>query len=363
MYRVLSVIITICCSYILNAALASDVQKDSIDFCSLVNMVESNYAGFPTKVNNSTIDDYSQFKNRLLNSVLRKERTGFDAAAEFVTWFNDYHLQVGALSKKYMKSPISYDFINYNPQFLSQPIDSQAYLIRIPSFAYEDSIIHYIENAVKDYKQSGIENLIIDIRGNGGGLDCTFDPIFELIYNRPFLLKSVEFRATPDISNLLRESYRSQNGQPSWALEMADSIDTGRYDFVPIPNSDKLISLDKINNLPHKVAIIIDNGVASSAEQFIVLAKSCSNRVIVFGKDNTMGALDYSNLMPYDLPYSKITCYIPTSRTIGINKDNPGVDVSGIAPDIMIPIDYPKDLTDNVDSWVYWVAKELYNQN
>ena len=361
MHRILLVIITICSSYFINTALATDIQNDSIDFCSLVNMVESNYAGFPTKVNDSTIDDYTKFKNRLLNSVLKNDRTGYDAAAEFVSWFNDYHLHVGSLSKKYMKSPISYDSIDYNPQFLSQPVDSQTYLIRIPSFVYEDSIVHFIEDAVENYKQSGIENLIIDIRGNGGGLDYTFDPIFELIYNKPFHLKGVEFRATPDISNLLRESYKSQNGQPSWALELADSIDTGRYDFVPIPNSNKLISLDKTNNLPHKVAIIIDNGVASSAEQFIVLAKSCSNRVILFGKDNTMGALDYSNLMPYDLPFSKITCYIPTSRTIGINNDNPGIDVKGIAPDIVIPIDYPKELTDNVDSWIYWVVEELKN--
>ena len=31
----------------------------------------------------------------------------------------------------------------------------------------------------------------------------------------------------------------------------------------------------------------------------------------------------------------------------------------GYAPDITIPLPYPEQLTDNIDSWVLWVAKDL----
>ena len=193
-------------------------------------------------------------------------------------------------------------------------------------------------------------------------MDYTFTPLYKLIYNKPFRLDGAEFRATRDIAKFLRDAYESQNGQPSCTPAIADSIDTGRYEFVPIPGVRETISLDTINDLPRHVAIIIDNNNASSAEQFIILAKSCSDRVKTYGKDNTLGALDYSNLMPYDLPCSTITCMIPTSRTIGINEDNPGIDITGITPDVNIPIPYPSEIIDNIDSWVYWIANELSAQ-
>ena len=31
----------------------------------------------------------------------------------------------------------------------------------------------------------------------------------------------------------------------------------------------------------------------------------------------------------------------------------------GHKPDVVIPLDYPKQLTDNIDEWVLWVAKDL----
>ena len=348
--------------FCVNPAFAQNSQCDSIDFCSMVNMVEANYSGFPTKVNDDTRQDYDRLKQRLYDSVLKEHRPGYDAAAEYVAWFKDYHMAVGAISEKYMKPRNRYDSINYNPQFISVPVDDRTYLIRIPSFEYDEKIVRFVENAVNDYKDSGKENLIVDIRGNGGGLDFTYTPLLKLIYNRPFKLDGAEFRATPDIAKLLRDAYESQNGQPVWAPAIADSIETGHYEFIPIPGVTDTITLDEISILPRKVAIIIDSNNASSAEQFIIISKSCSDRVTIYGKDNTLGALDYSNLMPYELPCSKISCSIPTSRTIGISEENPGIDLVGIAPDVIMPIPYPDEITDNIDSWIIWVAEQMSAQ-
>ena len=338
---------------------AQDHECDSIDFCAIVQQVEANYAGFPTKVNDVTKNDYDNFKSKLYNSVINDERHGYDAAAEYVAWFKDRHLFVGALSQKYLKPSINYDSINYAPKFVSRSIDKNTFLIRIPSFNYDEVNVQSIKDAVNEYKKSGNENLIIDIRGNSGGLDYTYTPLYELIYNRPFNLNGVEFRASSDVANLLRKAYKTQNGNPIWANALADSIDTGQYEFIPIPMSNEPITLDSICPLPKKVAVIIDNTVASAAEQFLILAKACSDRVAIYGKDNTMGAVDYSNLMPFDLPCSSITCYIPTSRAIGIGLTNHGIDGVGIAPDIKITLPYPDEITDNIDSWVFWVKNHM----
>lgn len=338
---------------------AQDNECDSTDLSAIIQKVESDYAGFPTKVNDKTRKEYDCLKSRLYHSIAEHDLRGYDAAAEYVAWFNDRHLAVGALSQRYMKPTVSYDSIHYAPEFVAKSIGENTFLIRIPSFNYDEATMQFIKNSINEYTKSKNENLIIDIRGNGGGLDYTYTPLYELIYDKPFHLNGIEFRASPDIADLLRETYKTQNGKPEWALALADSIDTNNYDFVPMPMSDEPITLDSISPLPKKVAVIIDNRVASAAEQFLILAKQCSERVTIFGKDNTLGAIDYSNLMPFVLPCSSISCHIPTSRTIGIGDTTDGIDGVGIAPDVRIPLPYPTEITDNVDHWIYWVDEKL----
>ncbi len=75
MKRILLIIIALYGFYV-KPALAQDSQCDSIDFFSLINKVEANYAGFPTKVNKQTQSDYDQLKQRLLNSIRQEHRPG-----------------------------------------------------------------------------------------------------------------------------------------------------------------------------------------------------------------------------------------------------------------------------------------------
>lgn len=351
--------ISFCLLLCAGAVDAQGLACDSTDFCALVAKVEANYAGFPTKVNEQTRCDYDSMKSRLYQSVLRHDRPGYDAAAEYVAWFNDYHLAVGALSQQYMKARVDYDSIKYEPKFAARAVDDNTFLIKIPSFNYEDSIVAFVKDAVVKAKASRAENVIIDIRGNGGGLDYTYTPLLELVYDKPFYIAGVEFRATPDIANLLRDAYKAQNGNPPWALAMADSIDTGKFDFIAMPMPSEASSLDSILEYPRKVAIIIDGNVASAAEQFLILTKACSNRTTIYGKDNTLGAIDYSNVMPFELPCSTISCHIPTSRTVGITASAPGYDGIGIAPDQRIPLPYPPEISANIDPWINWVSTKM----
>lgn len=40
-----------------------------------------------------------------------------------------------------------------------------------------------------------------------------------------------------------------------------------------------------------------------------------------------------------------------------------GIDAEGIAPDVRIPLPLPQTLTDNVDTWVRWVAEDMKTKN
>ncbi len=78
------------------------------------------------------------------------------------------------------------------------------------------------------------------------------------------------------------------------------------------------LELDSVEVLPKRVGLIIDGAVASSGEQFVRSALSCSNRMTIYGRDNTLGCLDYSNCNFITLPNSKISVSVPMSRVIGL---------------------------------------------
>ena len=70
-----------------------------------------------------------------------------------------------------------------------------------------------------------------------------------------------------------------------------------------------------------------------------------------------MGCLDFSNLNEIEMPNSHINFTCPMSRAIGLPET--GIDQTGFAPDVRIPLPLPARLTDNIDEWVTWVAAQL----
>ena len=89
----------------------------------------------------------------------------------------------------------------------------------------------------------------------------------------------------------------------------------------------------------------------------VLTLRACSSRTTVYGRDNTMGCLDYSNCRTVNLPQSGITLSVPMTRTCRL--PDRGIDQTGIAPDVRIPLPLPNELTDNVDEWTQWVAADL----
>ena len=65
----------------------------------------------------------------------------------------------------------------------------------------------------------------------------------------------------------------------------------------------------------------------------------------------------YANAGRVTLPKTGYKFSLPLTCSMGLPQT--GIDTTGIVPDVTIPLNYPTSLTDNVDEWVYWVAKWL----
>lgn len=247
-----------------------------------------------------------------------------------------------------------------NAYSLALQLTDSAFYLRISSF--ESNITETLVK--KHWKEiTSTPNLIIDIRNNAGGQDDFYALLSDLVYTQPYVSKGVEWYASKN--NIKMLEYQLNNGQLKngeegikWAkallAEMKKNI--GGFVLHPMGGMDNTISKDTIYVYPQRVGIIINEGNASSAEQFILTAKN-SSKVTLFGNSNTAGILDYSNAVPESLPSKKYELIFPMSRSRRL-PDNP-IDNIGIAPDIYIPYPGTYQLFDRLDQWAYFVQYYL----
>ncbi len=331
------------------------VEQHLEDYDYAVKYIEDNYSGFSFWVTDSTRSDYEVTKSRLRGAVERGERPGWDAVAAFTGWFNDLHLFLSvhynglnqhSYHQRHMTSYASL-MEEYEPKPVAIKVTDKTFLVRFPSCGGNPDM-KWIKKSIKQYKKSHCKNLIIDLRGNTGGNDVFFDPYFQLLYDREAILPGIEFRNTPQNMDFLRKKGWFPN-----ILKMAADNPEAEY----ISPGNGLIKSKKIDKSVVKAALIIDNHVASSGESIVRLVKSCSARTTIYGKDNTIGALDFANLSSIVLPHCQLSLHVPMSRTIGLPENS--IDKNGLAPDVRIALPLPTRLTDNIDEWVIWVAEQL----
>lgn len=319
-----------------------------------VEFVENVYSGFDHKVTDKTISSYEFTKDSLRTAIKEGTSSFEDIFGCYLAWFRDYHLHdyCGA-QKKYMPGPIDYSkLMEYKPTDTFCKVDDTSFLIRYTSCVYTKNRARWIKKAIRAFKKSKCENLILDIRGNKGGQTGTSDAFIKLLYNHDGYYNGTVIRNTPTNIGILREKMRHDK---YWQKNL-DVCERSEEKY-PTLSKPFLVHYNKISALPIKAAIIVDNLTGSCAEELILILKRVSDRVVIFGKDSTLGCLDYTNFVPFPLPKSNYQFKIPLTHTLGLPET--GIDATGIVPDVMIDCEYPTSLTDNVDAWVLWVASWL----
>ena len=352
---ILSIILAIAASFSI-AATPDSLKKDLEDYDYLVSFVEQNYAPFDAIMQKGYKREYKALKKQLRKQLSKGEANLEKAANEYVFWFFsqfDGHLLLETISFQldYICKVIPrYDLLmNYAPKPVSCKVDSCTWLIRVPSCDEELLKHEWVRNAAQQYLESGCDNLIIDVRGNMGGLDGVWVPYYDMLYDHPGKELVVWFRNTKD--NLtVSEKYVPDAD----FVERCHSLKKKFVFWASMLNDPE----QKPQLRPKRAAILIDRLTCSAGESIVSYVKSKSNRAKVYGKENTLGAAETGNVNTTMLPNSKITLSYPTCVDASF-YDKTFIGAAGLTPDIKIPLDYPKQLTDNIDDWVLWVAEDL----
>jgi hypothetical protein len=228
-------------------------------------------------------------------------------------------------------------------------VDSQTLVIHMPYF--EESYAAVYDSLVKANADAfqQVSTLILDIRGNpGGSLRCVA-PLLPYVCTGPienadnYRLCSADLiaEAQRPLTAFIREG---DTMRAAWQRQYIDSLvrHQGHFWFrpggespcVPVPNS--------IRN----VAILMDHGTRSAAELMVLYFRQ-SSKVRLFGEASG-GAVDYSDLLSYELPHSHFRLWVASSKR-GVTSWDPAYDEMGIPVNVEIP--------DTEPDWIGFVRR------
>ena len=226
-----------------------------------------------------------------------------------------------------------------------EKLNSSTIYMRIPSFDVEnrkaiDSIL-----SVNKTLLLNTENLIIDLRNNGGGSDNSFREILPYLYTNPVRNVGVQFFSTELNNKYIYNIYQnaekygiSAEGKAEYK-EFYDKLSENLGKYVDM--SDEIVGIKKYPTIfpnPKNIGIIINEGNASATEQFLLAAKQ-SKKVKTFGIP-TMGALDVSNMNFVESPCKDFELGYTISKSFRIPKF--AIDDIGIQPDYYLDSKIPE---------------------
>ena len=344
-------------------------QPDSIckayeTFNYAADVNEKNNAIFPVLMKCGFEGEYKAMRDALLEELMSGKKTAEEAVAHYVFWFyKNFDRHTNCSSPTFWKlqkecHPDYHKLIGkYAPEPVARLVDKETYLLRLPSCMGKVPTMEWVKKKAEEFKQSGCKYLILDLRGNGGGDDeiglvftcfmCDCSAMEDEYYfyrvgaeNEKRLKQYCEAAPGNFFDLVWEESKTTEDG----SLIMWGSSPKGGYEYKP---------------LVRKGAIIVDGNSASAAETPVRFVHNHSKtHAKVYGRENTNGCEQTGNYNEVRLPHSYINMRYPI--TVDDIFEKLCRDKSpGYKPDVIIPLPYPKKLTDNIDEWVLWVAKDL----
>lgn len=211
-----------------------------------------------------------------------------------------------------------------------------AYL-RLPSF--NGSLQARLDSVYRRVAATAPQNLIIDVRGNGGGSDDNVLPLVPLLYTAPFQDdQREEYYVTPDNVARFAEYYRGmQRDSAEYGAAALQHVRATLRWLARAPAgqflADPTVTLNTFTGTvrgPQRVVILYDRGCASSCETLLFWAKH-STKTTLAG-ENSGGFVGYGNVFSLPTPCLAFTL---SSTTLRLPNQVP-YEAVGVAPDVRL---------------------------
>jgi len=231
--------------------------------------------------------------------------------------------------------------------FYFEKLTEKTTLLRLSAFDYfhVERIEKLIDANIKLLESC--ENLIIDVRDNGGGTDNAYEKLLPYICTNSIRSLGTDYLVTPTLIDGLQswldqapdeEEYRSDKKMVTGWIKL---FKNHMGEFVDPDSTDVYITEVEIaEHSPEQVIILANKATASSGEAFLFRMKQ-SKKVKILGTPS-YGALDYASQRYFEFGCTNYTLLLPTWRASRL-PDYP-IDNIGVQPDIY--------LDDSVADWL-----------
>ena len=249
---------------------------------------------------------------------------------------------------------------------LTYEVKNDLAILTLPTFnihSIEDNGIDYkvfFKETFKDLNQKGIQNLIIDLRGNGGGYADVGTELFSYLHDQPFSLIKDIHTISRKIPN--RKYYTGTNFLQRLQLKLALKKENNSK-FVPrtwAAKRNNLTLTPKQPSLPTyhgKVYVLIDGWVFSASAMFSALIKNYDRGVFIgeeTGGNPNIQIGDFEQMLT--LPNSGLRLRIPLFyEEMDVTFDNSG---HGIIPNFFKKNSIVEEIAQE-DSVLNWVISKI----
>jgi hypothetical protein len=265
--------------------------------------------------------------------------------------YKDYYKNV---RNRYSKPFDKLDYTSYNKldeKFSYEKLDSQTAIFTINTFVIgwhaQDpehiAYTHYLDSIFSDMQLNKIQNLIVDVRHNGGGSDPNDLVTYSYLTDRNFSENKqawISFEKVPQLRHnvdsrlpYLIKLIGVRKYNKEFQEEFPQKKNGGFYQ--DSTSSDHLVREPKANAFKGKVYLLISPRVASAGSLFAAMVAGNSNTIVV-GEETMGGYYGHNGHIPlsYDLPKSKLgTDFSVVNLEQDVPKKENQIYERGIIPD------------------------------
>ncbi len=190
-----------------------------------------------------------------------------------------------------------------------------------PAFQFSDAEKQRVDAIFKEIKARGSRDLVLDIRGNGGGNSNMGEHIFAYLYSGKFQsFSKMLVKISPDVSPYL----------PTWAKPMAavmrGKVVTRNASEHSVPKPEAFFT--------GRAWLLIDNGAFSSATDFATMFRDYRVGTIL-GYETGGLPISFGDVHAFPLKNSGITCGVSWKQFFP-PRPKPGDDQHGALPHVAV---------------------------
>ncbi|NME72784.1 S41 family peptidase [Flammeovirga aprica] len=266
-------------------------------------------------------------------------------AVTFKQWTRNYKKYISQKEPKVRKYTDFYsgrEKLNRKEPIRYEYISDSIGLLTVTNFDDSEKFNAVIPEAFSDFKKKGIQNLIIDVRYNGGGNDILGRTLFTYLIDQPTAYFDSLYSSTGiSDTTFLFENTDKNSAWFQYTLPLVDRLPDGRFVTKPSVNKGLMIQQPNKDHFVGNVYILMNGRSASTTAEFLS-ATHFNQRATFIGEES---GGDYhggngGDFAKLKLPNSNIYVQIPLSNYV-MNSQEQRFFGRGTLPDhqILLSID------------------------